>query len=179
MSDEPIPTFWHWFFHGVAKRPGYRRVANAWGLLHLALGGIVAFVVEVDFQELAKSALLPLMAILVGLTFSWAGNVNSIMQTEEVQKFLNEKGGPLEYVYTFQLCILINIAVITAWCFPLLNLPYLLPCQTRVPVEGAMAAVLFAAVSLAVRTGWHAVVGSNMLLLRKLIQGGRVGGRIE
>lgn len=168
MNDTPIPTFWQWFFRGVAKKPGYRRVANAWGLFHLGLGGVLAFVVDVDFQDLAKSTLLPLMAILVGLTFSWAGNVNSIMQTEEVQIFLREKGGPLEYVYTFQLCILINIAVICAWCVPLLDLPYLLPRDTRAPVEGVMAAVLFAAVSLAIRTGWHAVVGSNMLLLRKL-----------
>lgn len=168
MNDAPIPTFWCWFFYGVAKEPGYRRMANAWGLFHVVVGGVVAFAVEVDFQDLAKSALLPLMAILVGLTFSWAGNVNSIMQTEEVQKFLKEKGGAIEYVYTFQLCILINIAVICAWCIPLLELPYLLPSATRSLVEGAMAAGLFAAVSLAIRTGWHAVVGSNMLLLRKL-----------
>lgn len=168
MSDAPIPTFWHWFFHGVAKKPGYRRVANAWGVFHLSVGGFAAFAVDVDFQDLAKSALLPLMAILVGLTFSWAGNVNSIMQTKEVQKFLEQKGGALEYVFTFQLCILINIAVICAWCVPLLDLPYLLPPGSRAIVERAMEAVLFAAVSLAVRTGWHAVVGSNMLLLQKL-----------
>jgi len=168
MNGEPIPTFWQWFFHGVAKTPGYRRVVNAWGFFHLVVGGAVACSVEVDLQDLAKSALLPLMAILVGLTFSWAGNVNSIMQTEEVQEFLKEKGGSLEYVYTFQLCILINIAVISAWCVPLLELPYFLPCKTRDPVEGAISVVLFGAVSLAIRTGWHAVVGSNMLLLRKL-----------
>ncbi|MEE9876530.1 hypothetical protein GS396_07130 [Stenotrophomonas maltophilia] len=168
MNNRPIPTFWHWFFHGVAKKPGYRRVANAWGLFHLGIGGFAAFAIEVDFQDLAKSALLPLMAILVALTFSWAGNVNSIMQTEEVRKFLEEKGGPVEYVFTFQLCILINIAVICAWCVPLLDLPYLLPEKSRAAVVGAMEAVLFAAVSLAIRTGWHAVVGSNMLLLEKL-----------
>jgi len=168
MNNVPIPTFWRWFFLGLNQKAGYRRIANWWGLFHFAAGAVVAFFVNIDIQDLAKSALLPLMAILVGLTFSWAGNVNAIMQTDEVQKFLESKGGAAEYVFTFQLCILINISVICVWCIPLLQFPYILFFVPQPLAETVMETGLFAAVSLAVRSGWHAVIGSNMLLLHKL-----------
>lgn len=168
MTSGDIATFWEWFFRGVSGRPGLTRVTDRWFFFHLCVGAALGWFIDAQPAELAKSALLPLMAILVGLTFSWAGNVNAILQTDEVIKFVREKGGPQEYVYTFQLCILINIAVIGAWCIPLLELPYVLHCFPYATFERLATALLMAAVSLAIRTGWHAVIGSNMLLLRRL-----------
>jgi len=166
VSDE-LPSFWLWFWAGTGDKPGYRRIADRWLWLHGLIGFAVAELVTVRLAEVAEKALLPLMAIFVGLTFSWAGNAHALLQSKEVTAVADErKGGIFEYVYTFQLCILIILTVIVVWVVPLLGFPYLLPKRFGFTVFNFVAkCLLYGLISLAFRCSWQAVLGANMLLL--------------
>jgi hypothetical protein len=165
-----VPTFWRWFGVGSGGVPGFRRLLNVWLLLHLLIGSVAATLINTELHELAQDALLPLLAILVGLTFSWAGNAHALMQSEEIVEYAKKKaGGMPDYVFTFQLCILINVVTICLWAIPTLNIPYpLSSAEVQSVLDWASKAMLFALTSLAIRTGWHAVLGANMLLLMRV-----------
>lgn len=165
-----LPTFWLWFYRGSGGVPGYARVVNRWLIFHCVAGLGAAALVEVNVEEIAKGGLLPLMAILVGLTFSWAGNAHGVMQSSEIcERVSRNRGGIADYVFTFQLCVLINVVTICAWTIPMLKVPYLLPAlMPQRFFDGFALAFLFSLVSLAIRTGWHAVLGANMLLLMRV-----------
>lgn len=127
----------------------------------------MAALVTVRLVDVAEKALLPLMAIFVGLTFSWAGNAHALLQSREVLAVASErKGGIFEYVYTFQLCILIILSVVVIWVIPLLGLPYLVPKDFGfITFNFLTKCLLYGSLSLAFRCSWQAVLGANMLLL--------------
>lgn len=106
----------------------------------------------------------------MGLTFPWAGNAHALMQSQEIVEYAKKKaGGMPDYVFTFQLCILVNVVTICLWAIPTLEIPY--PFSST-KMQGALdwtsKAMLFGLTSLAIRTGWHAVLGANMLLLMRV-----------
>lgn len=167
--DNDVPTFWRWFFKGAGSGPGAKRLWDRWLTLHIGLGLTLSAVVPVSLGDLAQRALLPLMAIFIGLTFSWAGNAHSLMQSEEVARMAGRRaGGMAEYVYTFQLCILVMLSTIVFWVVPTLNLPYLIPGGFGMLwFEKISEIFLYSILSLALRTSWQAVLGANMLLLSR------------
>lgn len=165
-----LPGFWCWFLAGAGGRAGYRRLVNRWLVLHVVVGAALATLVDLRVEDVAEKALIPLLAILVGLTFSWAGNAHALLQSDEIIELANNRdGGIAEYIFTFQLCILVILVTIACWVIPSLQLPYLLKWlvpQSR--FDRVAACVLYALVSLAVRTSWQAVLGANMLLLSRV-----------
>lgn len=172
-----LPEFWLWFLRGSGGRPGFRRLVNRWLWLHLLVGVVLASAVDLSIDQVAEKALMPLLAILVGLTFSWAGNAHALLQSSEIIELAkNRAGGLAEYIFTFQLCILVILVTIGCWVLPSLKLPYFMRgviAQQR--FDWVAAVGMYALLSLAVRTSWHAVLGANMLLLSKarLLSGGR------
>lgn len=162
-----LPGFWTWFTRGTGERAGLRRLLGVWSILHITIGVALAFLVQRPIADVAEKALVPMMAIFVGLTFSWAGNAHALLQSSEVVRLgRNRAGGIFEYVYTFQLCILVMLLTIVVWTVPLLNLPFLFGrFVTLDHFNRAASAILFSMVSLALRTSWQAVLGANMLLL--------------
>lgn len=164
-----LPKFWDWFLRGTGAKAGYRRVIDRWLLLHALIGLLGARFIRADLIDIAEAALLPLMAIFVGLTFSWAGNANSLLQSSEVVAFSKKRvGGVAEYIFTFQLSILVILVSVVCWIVPSLELPFLLGSYLSLPDFNAFAAsVLYALLSLSFRTCWQAVLGANMLLLVK------------
>lgn len=166
-----IPTFWRWFWQGYGARPGYRRVLNSWLFLHVIVGILCATQINVSLAEVAVKALLPLMAIFVGLTFSWAGNAHALLQSEEIVAISrNRAGGISEYIFTFQLCILIILISVGFWVLPSLNLSYHFVDSSYITFNMLSSVFLYALLSLAFRTSWQAVLGANMLLLMRVIK---------
>jgi hypothetical protein len=156
-----------WFLKGTGERAGLRRLFDGWLIVHIAIGTALSYFVQRPIGDIAEKALIPMMAIFVGLTFSWAGNAHALLQSKEIIKLgENRPGGVFEYVYTFQLCILVMLLTIVAWVVPLLNLPFLLGNFVTLDIfnKGA-SAFLFSLISIALRTSWQAVLGANMLLL--------------
>lgn len=162
-----LPGFWTWFFRGTGERAGLRRLLDGWLIVHIAIGVTLALIVQRPIWDVAEKALIPMMAIFVGLTFSWAGNAHALLQSKEVRKLSeNRVGGIFEYVYTFQLCILVMLLTIMAWVVPILSIPFFLSdFITLNHFNKGASAFLFSMISLAFRTSWQAVLGANMLLL--------------
>ena len=166
--SEKLLTFWMWFLRGSGSKPGYRRVINSWLIFHFIIGLIVNFVILLNVSDVAKSALLPMLAVFIGLTFSWAGNAHSLLQSSEIIEKANENpGGIYEYVYTFQLCILIMLITIALWTSAMLEPKALINDNYLNEFNFFATVFLYAFASLSLRTCWHAVVGTNMLLLWK------------
>lgn len=162
-----LPGFWTWFFRGHNGRSGMRRLLDRWALLHVFVGYGLSALILLPIQEVSEKALLPLMAIFVGLSFSWAGNAHALLQSDEIVRHASKRpGGIFEFVYTFQLCILVMLVVITAWVIASLDLPYRFTSILSGEHFNVGAKIfLYTSLSLAIRTSWEAVLGANMLLL--------------
>jgi hypothetical protein len=165
--NNTLPGFWVWLFRGTGERAGLWRLFDSWSIAHISIGVALAYLAHRPIGDVAEKALIPMMAIFVGLTFSWAGNAHALLQSKEVVNLGKRRlGGIFEYVYTFQLCIMVMLLTIIAWVVPLLNIPFLLDGFIPLDIFNRFAsALLFALISLALRTSWQAVLGANMLLL--------------
>src|SRR5690349_15998442 len=98
-----LPRFWRWFFRGTEGKPGWLKYRNRWLIVHVAVGAMMALVLPGSLADAAKSVLLPLVGIFVGMSFAWVGNAQAIIQTAEIDRLAKEQGGGIEnYVFTFQ-----------------------------------------------------------------------------
>lgn len=159
--------FWDWLRRGSGAGPGYRRVLDWWLVLHL-LCGLGLGVAAVDcLKEISRAVLLPLAGVLVGLAFAWAGNAQALLQTEQIQEMTNFRvGGFAEYVYTYQLAILVLLVTLSFWGLCAIGIwddrwprctffwPYL-----------AVKTIAFGMLSLSIRECWHVVLGAQLMLI--------------
>ncbi|MCK5508785.1 MAG: hypothetical protein KAI50_09735 [Desulfobacterales bacterium] len=131
------------------------------------------FIVPVRINEAAKSILLPLSGIFIGLTFAWGGNAISLMQSEEIDMLANYRpGGLKEYVFKFQSAILVLLITMIAWGLAGLNV--FEPFRGKFPLDFAYNAIevlLYFMISLSLRDCWHVVIGAqSMILLRSAVK---------
>ncbi len=78
-------NFWKWFFRGATEpdscshestdpkhsKPGILAYFDLWFICHLCIGAILMLIVPIEVNEAARSILLPLAGIFIGLTFAW------------------------------------------------------------------------------------------------------------
>ena len=94
MSDRTPIGFWLWLLKGSGGKPGFRRLINLWLIVHVVIGAGLAYVVKVDLATAANTVLLPLVGILIGLCFAWAGNELALLQTSQLSEMtVHQKGG--------------------------------------------------------------------------------------
>ncbi len=69
------------------------------------------------FSDVAKAALLPVAAILVGLAFAWAGSAIALLQTSQLQRVGQREDGLAlrRVVFGFQTAILVILSAIVLW----------------------------------------------------------------
>ena len=128
----------------------------------------------------AGTALLPLAAILIGLTFSWSGNAQALLADAEIEKMATDMtGGIAEYVYRFQLGIFITLVTIISWGIAAsklldpLNVELISFFNNTDTICGIQCSIevvdwaLYSIVSLCLRTCWQVVLGSQALLLTR------------
>ena len=165
--NKSLFSYWSWFFVGSGAKPGYRRIVNWWLLLHLAMGFLLAYVVKVNLVNAANSVLLPLVGILVGLSFAWAGNAQALMQSPEMGRLAEyHEGGFSEYVFVFQTAILAILVTLILWALAGLQVFDLFwPTAKRHYVYFSVEVVLFSFSSLTLRECWHVVLGAQWMLL--------------
>lgn len=180
MAEFISISFWVWFIKGSSGKPGYRTVINRWLALHVIVGITLAYLVQVDLKEAANSVLLPLVGILIGLSFAWAGNVQALLQTSEIEEMTSRHpGGFDEYVYTFQTAIFIILVTLVAWALAGLEV-YDKWCPASQQVVGyyILKTMLYALCSLTLRECWHVVLGAQwMLLIQRKIRRSRNNGQ--
>jgi len=118
-------------------------------------------------SEAAKSVLLPLAGIFVGMSFAWVGSAQAIIQTAEIERLADEQGGGVEnYVFTFQSAILAILVTLCLWGLAGLGV-FDRPCPWACPgwLHRATVGLLFFFASLTLRECWQVVMGAQMLLL--------------
>jgi hypothetical protein len=168
-----IIGFWHWLAKGSGSKPGYRRLIDWWLLFHLIIGIIMALIVRVELAAAASTVFLPLVGILVGLSFAWAGNAQALLQTQEIED-LSERheGGFTEYVFVFQLAIFIILLTLVLWGLAGLRVfDDLWPTGDQKKSYLTVKSFLFVMSSITLRECWHVVLGAQwMLLIRREIQ---------
>jgi hypothetical protein len=161
--------FWTWFLRAGTTKAGWRRLFNRWCAVHLLVGGFLAWAVESDLKTSASTVLLPLVGVLVGLSFAWAGNAQSLMQTPEIEELSEyHRGGLSEFAFTYQAAILAILTCVTLWGLAGLGL-FDRPCLWQCGgwwYFGA-AVVLYGFLSLTIRECWHVVLGAQALLLMR------------
>ena len=173
--DTKFIGYWYWFLKGSGGKAGFRRILNAWILLHLSIGFVL---VEVDLQTAANAVLLPLAGIFVGLSFAWAGNAQALMQTSEIDEMADfHEGGFEEYVFVYQTAILSILVTLVFWGIAGLSVfDKQWPTQVHNEWYFGVKILLFTLSSLTLRECWHVVMGAQwMLLMQRKIRRSRTG----
>lgn len=160
-------NFWRWFLKGSGGRPGYRRLLNAWFLIHFAIGSALSWFVPVPLKQAATAVLIPLSGVFVGVAFAWAATAHPIIQSREIQRLAEYKeGGLSDYVFTYQLAVFVAFVTFISWGLAGLEAFDLRwPTPNRPHVYFLVKTSLFALASLTFRECWHVVLGTHVLLL--------------
>ena len=160
-------NYWFWLLKGSGGKPGYRRILNKWIIFHLLVGLIVSLLVKVDLSASANTVLLPLVGILVGLSFAWAGNAQAMMQGSEIEKLSQfHEGGFIEYVYIYQTAILTILTTLVFWGLAGLQIfDKQWPTVENPKLFFSVKTFLFTLSSLTIRECWHVVMGAQWMLL--------------
>lgn len=166
-KDKKQLSYWHWLFRGSGAGPGYRRIADRWLFVHLLVGVFISTIVRIDLTACANTVLLPLVGILIGLSFAWAGNAQALMQSTEIG-LLSEhhEGGFVQYVYLYQTAILVIIVTLVFWGLAGLHIfdkswptPDCNICYFGTKV------FLFTLSSLTLRLCWQVIMAAHWMLL--------------
>lgn len=152
---------------GSGAKPGYRRLINVWSILHFVVGFGLSSVVRVDLVTAANAVLLPLVGILVGLSFAWAGNAQALLQVSEIEEITDfHEGGFSEYVFVYQAAIFTILFTLVAWALAGLGVfDQTWPMPTSELTYFGIKVILFTLSSLTLRECWHVVLGAQWMLL--------------
>lgn len=167
MNDEPVIDFWTWLLKGSGNKPGFRRLWDLWLIVHLLLGVLLSVLLKSDLEMAAKTVLIPLSGIFIGLAFAWAGNAQSLLQSKEIHQLTKyHAGGYVEYLYIYQLAILIILTTLILWGLAALGM---------FDLQGALLksakwyfvtkTILFTLASLTIKVCWNVVLGTQMMLM--------------
>lgn len=170
LPEARFAKFWLWFFRSGQTKAGWRRLANKWALLHIVVGFFLTWIVKADLKTSASTVLLPLVGVIVGLSFAWAGNAQSLLQTPEIDDLDDYiAGGIPEFIFIFQTAILAILTSAVLWGLAGLGVfdhECFWKCSPR--WYFAASTTLYGFLSLTIRECWHVVLGAQGLLLMRL-----------
>ena len=159
--------FWRWLLLGLRDRPGYRLLLDRWLVVHIATGILMALLIGVSIHEAARTILLPLAGVFIGLSFAWAGNAQALLKESEIEKVAEcHPDGIQTYVYTFQLAILIILITLVAWGLAGLKV-FDAEILSNSVVQTSIEALLYFLASITLRECWHVVMASQLMILSR------------
>lgn len=160
--------FWRWFFQ-AKPHSGWKKFVDRWLIAHAGAGVFLALMVPSDLKSSASTVLLPLVGVLIGLSFAWAGNAQALLQTEEIEELSeHHRVGFEEFVYTYQSAILVILSSVVLWGIAglgVLDQKCFWNCSD-VPYFVAKV-LLYAFSSITLRECWQVVLGAQMMLLAR------------
>lgn len=158
-------SFWRWLFLGSGSSPGISRIVNIWLILHLIIGCTLAYLIDIDVRTLADLILSPLSILFFSAYISWGSGLQ-LLQTPELQELVRHRqGGMTEYVFTYQLVILIVLMAIIFWVLVKFRF-FSVSIVDDSPLFG-LKVFLLAFTSLTVRECRQITLGTQWLLLAK------------
>ncbi len=157
--------YWTWLFKGLNGRPGIFKFIDVWLLLHLAVATGLTYWISIPLAEVARTMMLPLAGIFIGLSFAWAGNAQALLQSDEIEKlFEQHKDGIENYIYTFQTAILTILISLVGWGLAGLKA---FDATSLSCIVFYVEWVLYLISSIAFRECWHVILGSQLLILNR------------
>jgi len=170
-KDDLSISFWRWFRKGSGDKPGYTRVVR-WSLaIHFVMGVIIGQCVDKPLWNVSETCLLPTLSILIGLTFAWIGNAQGLLQSKATRELgLRHKGGYIEFVFMYQLAVLVLLATVVVLAFTALQpLPTLNVNEKHPDAYVFLEASFYGLISLAISTVWKTVNGTHYLLRANIV----------
>ena len=173
-----IYKYWRWLIIGLDGKPGLLRFWNRWLIYHTLIGVVIAVLVKTDYQTAEKTlqttantVLLPLAGVLIGLSFAWAGNAQSLIQSTEIQELAKFRdGGFVEYVYTYQTAILTILATVIMWGIAGLGIiDSHIPARDFPVLYETIKYTFFIISSISLRECWHVILGTQWLLITQIL----------
>lgn len=169
-------NFTSWILKGYENsKPGYKRVFNAWLILHICIGFLLAFLIETPIQKVSQTILLPMMGVLIGLTFAWAGNAQGFIQSREIIALSkNKPGGYIDYIFTYQLSILIVLVCSGLWGLAAIDFREIVVGDQTIHLKYLpetakliIKAILYFILSVAIHESWSVIKGVHYFLIVK------------
>lgn len=167
-NSSSICTFWKWFFGGKNGRPGICKLLDWWVLLDSFVGIFCYEIVEKPLSVVAGTVLFPLSSIFIGISLSWSGAAQAIIDSDEIRLMGKyHKKGYAEYPYSFQIAVLIIFFTLALWGVASLEF-----FDKETPISFSFGrylihVVLYGLLSMSLRTCWRMISFSHELLLAK------------
>lgn len=166
-TEERPLSYWRWLFRGRNGKSGWKKHIDRWLILHIGVGLASTVFLHGSLIEPAKTVLLPLSSVFVGMSFAWVGNAQAILQGSETEPLYKQHPGGFEnYAYTFQSAILVILITLVTWGIAAMGI-FDESCRLLCVRWGydLVKGVLFFLASLSLRECWHVVMGAQLLLL--------------
>ncbi len=161
--------YWRWLFLGLNGDSGISKFFDRWIFFHLAIGLSLAALVSGSLTDISKTLMLPLASIFVGLSFAWSGNVQALLQSDEIEKMIKHHPDGLEnYIYTFQTAILVILLSLIAWGIVGLH-PTIGNTPINYVIKFMIKFLMYSLSSIALRECWQVISGGQLLLLMRHI----------
>lgn len=157
-------SFWYWLF-----TKGIIKTLNWWLLLHIAIGSLFALFTPISIIKVASIVVIPLVGVLIGLSFSWIGNAMALLETIEIKIMVkHHEGGIKEYIFSYQFSILILLTCIILWSLIGLRFDTLIIFNNMPLFMKILGKIfIFSITSFAIRECWQVVLSTQWLLLSK------------
>jgi hypothetical protein len=166
MNNRLPPKFWRWLVLGSGGKPGVSRIFDGWIILHVCVATGMCYLMPIKMEEAADSVLTPLAGLLIGLAFAWGANAQALLQCDEIEEIAERSpGGLVDYVYIYLLAVLIILITIVLWGFAGLGIYDKVWPTAGTSNYRVVEFVLFLMSSITIRTSWHVVLGSQMMLV--------------
>lgn len=159
--------FWHWFFVGNGYKPGYRRLVDKYTIIDAIVGIILTSTVSVTLKDAAAIILLVLIGIFVCSSI-YCSLVLREFGTKETTLFLEKhRGGVTEHFFILQTVALVMLGCIVLWGLAGLGILANVIATESIVYIG-VSLVLYAMLSLSVRTCWEATSYAHHILFTKI-----------
>lgn len=166
-----MDKFWHWLLFGSKSGPrGVFNVLNRYIFVHAIIAIVATCLIKSDPFAFAQKALFPASSILIGLSISWTTRASTILQVKELrEKLFSNDRPPEDYIYGFQLAILVVIAMIVY--VAIMAGGGLDVCILGQPWDTYCSAFwMYLLMSLTLRECWGVINATNMLSMLEYIR---------
>ena len=160
-------NFWKWLIKGLKTKPGISKFLDFWLCCHVIVSIFLAYWIDTSPQDAASTLILPLASIFIGLSFAWAGNAQALLREAELESLVESHPDGLEnYVYTFQLAILVILITLASWGLAGLGF-FEKPPFSGEKIKFVVESILYFLASITLRECWHVVLGSQIMIITR------------
>lgn len=165
-----IPSFWTWLVLGIDGPAGLSRVFRPTMYGDFLFGTVAYLIVGANIDKVADQILLPASSIFFAIAVAWANNVMSLATSKQIFEISKRNpSGIAEYVYPFQLSMLVMLFILGVWGAIAVDVHLGLIDKPLNDLEVGFLIVIFGTISAAIRIVWQTInlVTSNIFAINQ------------